>query len=104
MAEEERDYKGTKFELTLIGSGWLKETSGKRKYQKFIIKDDIELRQGDIVQAYLAKQRRNENSPNYYLFLDLKARDRKKKRDDLADPPPQDREDSDDRDNDPDSF
>lgn len=100
--KEERDYKGTKFDMKLIGSGWIKETRGKRKFQRFVINEGVELQDKDVLCVFLAKTKKNENSPGYYLFLDTNARERKKKRDRAADPPNEERvpKDDDDRDSD----
>jgi hypothetical protein len=77
--EGERDYKGSRFEMTLIGSGWLKETRAKRKYQRFIINNDVELKAKDIICVYLARTKKDVNSPAYYMFHDINARLRKKR-------------------------
>lgn len=85
-------YEGSKFEGVLIGSGWLTQTKGGRKYQKFIVNNPIELKKGDVIKAYLAKNKRNEHSPDYYLFHDVNAPKAKAR---PAEPDPQNPERSD---------
>lgn len=91
------DYKGSRYEMILMGSGWLKQTKTGRKLQRFVINHPIQMIEGDVLVVFIAKTKKNANSPDYYIFHDINARkSMKSKKTEDPDPAPVEHDEADD--------